>query len=437
MIVPTINRTRILPRIGVGYRAFAMKIREEINPLPPNFSMDAIRPPPHGIGSPQEADSDPMALVRKPVTAAYSVDAIGGKLSALDSSVFGAGGEVQHGTFGKINADGTIPLEYLALLRPAAEGAAALREMDVKNGTLLVYGATRPSGMAATQLASGQGCAVVAVVDGQHSGHDEMVDVVKGLTNEPGFAVAEEYALCKANFRDLVLRTVGGEDIKEGFNSAQFLDDFQRNLIDYTKTYRDDLPAAVDAEQLRFVGKEKDRANFKANMEAYLSQYSPGAAPIDEAQLKAIFDTEQYELFKKKFGALGGNEMRHTTHLQTASKTVHTPHGQKINYIARNIKQAQYLAALVAKEPQLELLTPVPLNLVNFRYTAEGLTTEALNALNKTILVRLQEDGIAVPSGTTIRGQFAIRVAITNHRSEDRDFDALVAGVLSLGRQLA
>eukprot|EP00956_Cyclotella_meneghiniana_P009345 scaffold12928_cov64-Cyclotella_meneghiniana.AAC.5 len=303
MIVPTINRTRILPRIGVGYRAFAMKIREEINPLPPNFSMDAIRPPPHGIGSPQEADSDPMALVRKPVTAAYSVDAIGGKLSALDSSVFGAGGEVQHGTFGKINADGTIPLEYLALLRPAAEGAAALREMDVKNGTLLVYGATRPSGMAATQLASGQGCAVVAVVDGQHSGHDEMVDVVKGLTNEPGFAVAEEYALCKANFRDLVLRTVGGEDIKEGFNSAQFLDDFQRNLIDYTKTYPDDLPAAVDAEQLRFVGKEKDRANFKANMEAYLSQYSPGAAPIDEAQLKAIFDTEQYELFKKKFGA--------------------------------------------------------------------------------------------------------------------------------------
>lgn len=106
-------------------------------------------------------------------------------------------------------------------------------------------------------------------------------------------------------------------------------------------------------------------------------------------------------------------------------------------HIARNIKQAQYLAALVAKEPQLELLTPVPLNLVNFRYKAEGLTTEALNALNKTILVRLQEDGIAVPSGTTIRGQFAIRVAITNHRSEDRDFDALVAGVLSLGRQLA
>jgi glutamate/tyrosine decarboxylase-like PLP-dependent enzyme len=106
-------------------------------------------------------------------------------------------------------------------------------------------------------------------------------------------------------------------------------------------------------------------------------------------------------------------------------------------HIARNIKQAQYLAALVEKEPQLELLAPVPLNLVNFRYKAAGLDGEALNQLNRSILVRLQEDGIAVPSGTMIRGQFAIRVAITNHRSEQSDFDALVAGVLSLGRQLS
>lgn len=105
-------------------------------------------------------------------------------------------------------------------------------------------------------------------------------------------------------------------------------------------------------------------------------------------------------------------------------------------HIARNIKQAQYLESLVAKESELELLAPVPLNLVNFRYKSAGLSTDALNELNRKILVRLQEDGIAVPSGTVIRGQFAIRVAITNHRSEDSDFEALVAGVLKLGRQL-
>ena len=41
-----------------------------------------------------------------------------------------------------------------------------------------------------------------------------------------------------------------------------------------------------------------------------------------------------------------------------------------------------------------------------------------------------------MPSGTTIKGKYAIRVAITNHRSQQEDFDALVAGVLSVGRQL-
>jgi aromatic-L-amino-acid/L-tryptophan decarboxylase len=90
----------------------------------------------------------------------------------------------------------------------------------------------------------------------------------------------------------------------------------------------------------------------------------------------------------------------------------------------------------VAREPELELLAPVPLNIVNLRFRAPNLDTDALNALNRQILVRLQEDGIAVPSGTVIRGQYAIRVAITNHRSRDEDFDLLVRETLRLGREL-
>jgi glutamate/tyrosine decarboxylase-like PLP-dependent enzyme len=106
-------------------------------------------------------------------------------------------------------------------------------------------------------------------------------------------------------------------------------------------------------------------------------------------------------------------------------------------HIARNIAQAAYLAQLVREAPELELLAPVPLNIVNFRFVAPGRSDAELDALNREILVRLQEDGIAVPSGTTVRGRFAIRVAITNHRSGDEDFDALVAGVMGIGRALA
>ncbi len=104
-------------------------------------------------------------------------------------------------------------------------------------------------------------------------------------------------------------------------------------------------------------------------------------------------------------------------------------------HIARNVQQAKYLESLVRARPELELLAPVPLNIVNFRYVAKGASPEALDALNRNILVELQEQGIAVPSGTVVRGKFAIRVAISNHRSRNDDFDALVEAVVRLGRR--
>jgi glutamate/tyrosine decarboxylase-like PLP-dependent enzyme len=106
-------------------------------------------------------------------------------------------------------------------------------------------------------------------------------------------------------------------------------------------------------------------------------------------------------------------------------------------HIARNVEQAQRLASLVSAHPELELLAPAPLNIVNLRYVAPGLDAAALDALNREILISLQEEGTAVPSGTVIRGRFSIRVAIANHRSTDADFDALVEAVVRLGRSLS
>lgn len=118
-------------------------------------------------------------------------------------------------------------------------------------------------------------------------------------------------------------------------------------------------------------------------------------------------------------------------------------------HIARNVRQARYLETLVKREAELELLAPVPLNLVNFRYVPAGgvgagatrsgaadSSATDLDALNREILAELQERGIAAPSGTVIRGKFAIRVAITNHRSRDDDFDLLVRSVVDIGRKL-
>jgi aromatic-L-amino-acid decarboxylase len=105
--------------------------------------------------------------------------------------------------------------------------------------------------------------------------------------------------------------------------------------------------------------------------------------------------------------------------------------------IQQNIDQAHYLAERVVAAPELELAAPVALNVVCFRYVRPGPDDAALDELNRQILIELQERGIAVPSGTTIRGRFVLHVAHTNHRSRREDFDILVREVIRLGEELA
>jgi aromatic-L-amino-acid decarboxylase len=97
--------------------------------------------------------------------------------------------------------------------------------------------------------------------------------------------------------------------------------------------------------------------------------------------------------------------------------------------IAGAIGLARILAAQVASEPELELLGPVPLNIVCFGYRSAN-----ADELNAAIVAELHEAGRVAPSLTTIGGRIAIRAAIVNHRTAVEDVDALVASVLALGR---
>lgn len=105
--------------------------------------------------------------------------------------------------------------------------------------------------------------------------------------------------------------------------------------------------------------------------------------------------------------------------------------------VRRNVAQARYLAGLVRSHPELEIMAPVPLNVVNYRYNAGGLSEARLAALNRDALVRLHEDGIAAPSYTRLGGRFTIRVCITNHRTREDDLDLLVEETVRLARQLS
>ncbi len=104
--------------------------------------------------------------------------------------------------------------------------------------------------------------------------------------------------------------------------------------------------------------------------------------------------------------------------------------------VEQNVAQAHHLRDRVMGDPRLELLAPAPLNVVCFRFVAPGLDGAALDAVNQEILLRVQERGIAVPSSTVLGGRFALRVAVTNHRSRLADFDLFLDAVLAAGAEL-
>ena len=89
---------------------------------------------------------------------------------------------------------------------------------------------------------------------------------------------------------------------------------------------------------------------------------------------------------------------------------------------------AERLAARVEAEPELTLAAPVRLNIVCFRFTAGD------DATQTGIADDLQLAGLVAPSTTTVDGRIVIRAAIVNHRTAERDVDALADGVLRFGR---
>jgi len=105
--------------------------------------------------------------------------------------------------------------------------------------------------------------------------------------------------------------------------------------------------------------------------------------------------------------------------------------------ISRNVDQAQYLGRLIEKTTHLELIAPIGLDIVCYRYNPGETDLQTLNHLNRRILIELQEQGIAAPSYTTLNDRYCIRVAIANHRSRYEDFDLLIEQTIRIGLSIS
>jgi glutamate/tyrosine decarboxylase-like PLP-dependent enzyme len=100
--------------------------------------------------------------------------------------------------------------------------------------------------------------------------------------------------------------------------------------------------------------------------------------------------------------------------------------GAKIaNAIERNCEQARLFAGLIDAHPAFERVAPVELQIVVFRPILEGTDAAEIDRIVDETAIRVQESGEAVISSTTVEGRRALRVCITNHRTQDADLRRL------------
>jgi aromatic-L-amino-acid decarboxylase len=103
--------------------------------------------------------------------------------------------------------------------------------------------------------------------------------------------------------------------------------------------------------------------------------------------------------------------------------------------IAKDMAQARRLADAIQREPVLELLAPVELSAVCFRYRGTG-TENDLDRFNLALLKSIVSRGRIYLSNASLRGTFCLRACVVNHRTKNSDIDSVIPEVLAAAREI-
>jgi glutamate/tyrosine decarboxylase-like PLP-dependent enzyme len=105
--------------------------------------------------------------------------------------------------------------------------------------------------------------------------------------------------------------------------------------------------------------------------------------------------------------------------------------------IKKDLLHAQRLGSLIERTSELELMAPIELTAVCFRYVGDrNSTSPELDQINFDILRRMNERGRVYLSNATLHSKFCLRACIVNHRTTDSDIDEVVSEVLSAAREV-
>lgn len=144
-------------------------------------------------------------------------------------------------------------------------------------------------------------------------------------------------------------------------------------------------------------------------------------------------DPEAQEPF---LGALGPEMSRRARSLCTWANLMAYGRQGIRKMIERSVDVAKHLANLVEAASDLELLADVSLNIVCFRYNPGNIPENVLNELNQKLGEAMIEDGRVFVGTTTYTGKVALRPAIVNWRTREKDVELLVDTARKLGSEI-
>jgi glutamate/tyrosine decarboxylase-like PLP-dependent enzyme len=112
-------------------------------------------------------------------------------------------------------------------------------------------------------------------------------------------------------------------------------------------------------------------------------------------------------------------------------------HAGLVAHVTRHNVLAQYLASLIDDVPNLELMAPVELSIVCFRYVPDSLRGDEkrLDALNKRIMEEIQAGGKAFVNGTILHGRFVLRSCALHYALTEEDVVAIIEEVCQVGER--
>ncbi len=106
--------------------------------------------------------------------------------------------------------------------------------------------------------------------------------------------------------------------------------------------------------------------------------------------------------------------------------------------VSRHRALARHMASIVETCVDLELLAPVELSIVCFRFAPAELSgkEDELNRINKRVMEMVQAGGDAFLSSAMINGRFALRACVLHYATTPEDVAALISAVRRTGESM-